>query len=94
MKTIGLYEAKTKLSGLITELEETKEPILLTRHGKVVAQISLPCAQISPKRGCMKSSAFAIAEDFDQVDVGFEALEEDGLPSTRVAEDSHPYGSL
>lgn len=89
MKTIGLYEAKTKLSGLIAELEATKEPILLTRHGKVVAQISLPIAVSAPKRGCLKSPHFKISDDFDRVDVGFEDL--DDFPSSKVAESKPPY---
>ena len=39
MTTIGLYEAKTKLSALVAEIEASGEQILLTRHGKIVAEL-------------------------------------------------------
>lgn len=90
MKSIGLYEAKTKLSGLVAELEANGETILLTRHGKVVAQLCLPSALSTPKRGCLKSEGFSIADDFDTVDLGFEDLASE--PRCRVAEDETPYG--
>lgn len=74
VKELGMQElgkeckgAKTELSSLVAELEESGETILLTRHSKVVAQLSLPQVQSSPKRGCLKSEGFHISEDFDTV---------------------------
>ena len=90
MKAIGLDEAKTKLSSLVAELEQHGESILLTRHGKVVAQLSLPTANNTPQRGCMKSEQFHISEDFDTIDLGFEDLQ--NSPNQRIAETEMPYG--
>jgi len=39
MKYVGVLEAKTHLSRLLDELEETGEPLVITRHGKPVATI-------------------------------------------------------
>jgi prevent-host-death family protein len=39
MKFVGVLEAKTHLSRLLDELEETGEPLVITRHGKPVATI-------------------------------------------------------
>ncbi|MFT4177333.1 MAG: type II toxin-antitoxin system Phd/YefM family antitoxin [Luteolibacter sp.] len=72
MKTIGLYEAKTNLSALVCEVETTAQPIALTRHGKVVAEIHPPSPKISRHRGGMKSRNFSIAPDFNEVDAGFD----------------------
>jgi prevent-host-death family protein len=38
MKTVGVYEAKTKFSSLLEEVERG-ECITITRHGKVIARI-------------------------------------------------------
>ena len=72
MKSIGLYEAKTRLSALVAELEENGEKIQLTRHGKVVAELCPPAASVCPKRGGLKSKDFHMAENFDESEVGFE----------------------
>ncbi len=71
MKEIGLYEAKTQLSALVNSLEDLGEGIALTRHGKVVAELHPPSSQV-PKRGCLKSSSFRMATDFDADSMGFE----------------------
>jgi prevent-host-death family protein len=91
MKEVGLYEAKTKLSSLVAEVEESGESIILTRHGKAVAQISPPSKKKTPQRGCLKSDNFYIADDFDTCDVGFEYLEEEDDEPSKVAEDTPPY---
>lgn len=72
MKSVGLYDAKTKLSALIAEIESSGEKIQLTRHGKVVAELCAPAPVTSPVRGCLKSAHFKMAEDFDAPEVGFE----------------------
>jgi prevent-host-death family protein len=38
MKEVGILEAKTRLSGLIAEVE-TGEEVMITRHGKPVARL-------------------------------------------------------
>ncbi len=47
MKTVGLFEAKQKLSELV-ERARTGEEIGITRHGKLVAKV-VPAAEV-PKR--------------------------------------------
>lgn len=95
MKQVGLYEAKTKLSALVAELEATGEVIALTRHGKVVAELTLPRAQVSPKAGMLASGGFHIADDFDRAESGFEDFftEAEGTEavSRRIAEDPADY---
>lgn len=91
MKEIGLYDAKTQLSALVTELEATGEPFLLTRHGKVVAEVRPYHGAVAPKRGCLKSANFYLAPDFDASETGFEDFFEDMGPSAKVAEDETPY---
>jgi prevent-host-death family protein len=39
MSTASLFDAKTHLSALIAELERTREPVTITRHGKPVARL-------------------------------------------------------
>lgn len=40
MREVGVLEAKTNLSRLIEEIEETGEEIVITRHGKPVVQLT------------------------------------------------------
>lgn len=89
MKSIGLYEAKTKLSALVAELEESGEMIQLTRHGKVVAELCPPSPVVTPVRGSLKSADFHIADDFDESESGFEDFfgEPPKRGSMKVAED-------
>lgn len=39
-RTTPVSELKDRLSAVLAEVEATGEPVLVTRHGKVVAQIS------------------------------------------------------
>lgn len=64
MNEVGLYQAKTELSALIKGLEASGEPIAITRHGKVVAVISLP-EKPSRVPGCLSDPEFHMADDFD-----------------------------
>ena len=45
MKTVGTYEAKTRLSELIASVNDTGEPVAITNHGTVVALLSPPPAK-------------------------------------------------
>ncbi|MGJ8695998.1 MAG: type II toxin-antitoxin system Phd/YefM family antitoxin [Verrucomicrobiaceae bacterium] len=64
MKQVGLYEAKSKLSALVSALIESGDPVSLTRHGHVVAEIRLPSVD-TPSRGALSAENFFIAPDFD-----------------------------
>jgi prevent-host-death family protein len=39
MKIVNIHEAKTQLSALLAEVEETGEKVLICRHGKPVADL-------------------------------------------------------
>jgi len=91
MKSIGLYDAKTQLSALISELEASGEPFLLTRHGKAIAEVRPYHGAVVPKRGCLRSANFHLAPDFDASETGFEDFFEDKTSVPKVAEDEAPY---
>lgn len=42
MKTVGLFDAKTRFSELCREVSETGEPILIERRGVPIAELSPP----------------------------------------------------
>ena len=42
MREVGVLEAKTNLSALLDEVQQTGAPVLITRHGKPVAQLTAP----------------------------------------------------
>ncbi len=64
MKQVGLYEAKSKLSALVSALIESGDPVSLTKHGRVVAEIRLPSVS-SPSRGGLSAENFFISPEFD-----------------------------
>lgn len=64
MKQVGLYEAKSKLSALVSALIESGDPVSLTKHGQVVAELRLPTTT-SPSRGSITTDEFFISPDFD-----------------------------
>jgi prevent-host-death family protein len=65
VKEVGTYEAKTHFSKLLDEVEAGTK-IVITRHGKPVAEISTPePRRKTAKRGCAKSPNFYMADDFD-----------------------------
>lgn len=39
MKMVNIHEAKTRLSALLAEIEETGEKVIICRHGKPVAEL-------------------------------------------------------
>lgn len=90
MKEIGLYDIKTRLSAVIAELETSGEPVAITRHGRIVAELHPHQPDLAPRRGFLKSSTFRIAPDFDDAETGFEDFFSDGLAGSRVAEDAVP----
>ncbi|MBC8326296.1 MAG: type II toxin-antitoxin system Phd/YefM family antitoxin [Verrucomicrobia subdivision 3 bacterium] len=90
MKEVGLYEAKTTLSALVAGMEATGEGVALTRHGKVVAELHPPVGR-APKRGCLKSTSFRMARDFDADAMGFEDFFGDEPVVLQAAEPKGSY---
>ncbi|MCW1883224.1 type II toxin-antitoxin system Phd/YefM family antitoxin [Luteolibacter flavescens] len=87
MKEVGLYDAKTRLSALVAELESGGEPIAFTRHGKIVAELHPHRPAVAPKRGCLKSADFYISSRFDESEAGFEDFFDDTETTMKVAEE-------
>ena len=66
VKEVGTYEAKTHFSALLDDVQAGTK-IIITRHGKPVAEISSPAPQRKKaKRGCAKSPSFHMSDDFDE----------------------------
>ena len=70
MKQVGLYEAKSKLSALVSALIESGDPVSLTKHGQVVAELRLPSSS-TPSRGSLADGDFFISPDFDRPAIDF-----------------------
>jgi prevent-host-death family protein len=64
IREVGAFEAKTHLSQLLDAVE-AGERIVITRHGKPVAELSPPPKKKSARRGCAKGPGFYMAPDFD-----------------------------
>lgn len=66
-KEVGVFEAKTHLSKLIDEIEQTQQPILITRHGVAVAELAPVKSGVKKRKfGCAGSPDFYMAPDFDE----------------------------
>lgn len=66
VREVGTYEAKTHFSKLLDDVEAGTK-IIVTRHGKPVAEITPPTAlKKKARRGCAKSPNFYMSDDFDE----------------------------
>jgi prevent-host-death family protein len=63
MREIGISEFKANCLAVLNEVNKTKKPILITRHGKPVAEVVPP----SPGRTVRKFLG-ATADSFDILD--------------------------
>lgn len=64
VRTVGAFSAKTHLSQLLDAVE-AGERIVITRHGKPVAELSAPSKTKRARFGCAKGKGFYMAPDFD-----------------------------
>ncbi len=55
MRTVGVLEAKTNLSALLDEVEDRREVIVITRHGR-------PVARLTPEPAARRLKASELAE--------------------------------
>ncbi|MGC6464116.1 MAG: type II toxin-antitoxin system Phd/YefM family antitoxin [Akkermansiaceae bacterium] len=81
MKQVGLYEAKSKLSALVSALIESGDPVSLTKHGQVVAELRPPSSR-PPSRGSMSTDNFFISPDFDRPSPEFDRLNDQDPPES------------
>jgi prevent-host-death family protein len=65
MKTLKVHEAKTRLSAVLSEVEEKGETFLICRNGK-------PIADLVPHR---KRSRLAPHPAFSRIRIGYDATE-------------------
>ena len=58
MKEVAASEFKAKCLALLSQVQKTKQPILVTRHGKPLAQVGPAPTDVSSKSwiGSMKDS--------------------------------------
>ena len=61
---MGAFEAKTHLSALLDEVENGGV-VIITRHGKPVAELHQPTEVSRPKFGCAQGKGFYMADNFD-----------------------------
>ncbi len=64
-KEIGAFQAKTHLSSLLGEVEQGQR-IVITRHGKPVAELTPVTPRKKAKFGSGKGPGFYMAPDFDE----------------------------
>ena len=65
MDSIGLFEAKTHLSELITRAERGEE-VIITRHNRPVAKL-VPIAASDPQSKRRRQAALKALEAFDRI---------------------------
>lgn len=70
MKTIGIFDAKTRLSELCREVAETGESILIERRGSPIAELSFPRAKRRASRGILDDLAAFQAKEGARSDDG------------------------
>ncbi len=63
MREVGILEAKTNLSALVEAVDRDGEEIIITRHGKPIAQLSKPRASSRQR----KLTGAELAEKFRQL---------------------------
>lgn len=64
MREVGLLEAKTHLSALVADVERGGGTIIITRHGKPVAELRPSPATVAPQR---RLTGPELAERFRQL---------------------------
>lgn len=87
MVTVGVFEAKTKLSELLDRVAQGEE-IMITRHGKPVARLVAPERaekgagrfDVDAVRAIAKRFQAAAKEPFTSADINDILYDKDGLP--------------
>lgn len=65
--SVSIYEAKTRLSQLIAEVERTGDEIVIRRHNTPVAKLIPFRPVIAPRRLGGWGDGITIADDFDEL---------------------------
>ncbi len=65
---VNIYDAKTRLSALIAQVERTGEEVIIRRHNVPVAKLVPFRPALPPRRlGGWGDGAVVIADDFDEL---------------------------
>jgi len=84
MKTVGIFDAKTRLSELCREVAETGQEITITRRGQILARLLPPSTTpITPRVPGRLVGQFKVADE-----VFFSPLPETDLQLWETGEDS------
>ncbi len=62
---VGAFEAKTHLAKLLDAVERGQH-IIITRHGRQVAELTPVKPRKKARFGCAKGAGFYMAPDFDE----------------------------
>lgn len=57
MKHVGMFEAKTRLSALVEEVEKGGQ-VVITRHGKPVVELVRAVSKLTPEQIAARRQAF------------------------------------
>lgn len=71
--TIPAGEFKAKCLKLLDEVAETRQPLVITKHGKPVAQL-VPMSPSESLFGSMKGSVTILGDIISPLDVEWEAM--------------------
>jgi prevent-host-death family protein len=71
MNTIGIFEAKTKLSQVCEQVYETKEPVLITKRGVPFVRIE-PLRSLSPHTSQIWERRKAFIDQYGELSPEFE----------------------
>jgi prevent-host-death family protein len=65
MNAVSVSELRGSLPELLKKVETTHEPLMVTRHGKAVAQL-IPAETKEKKRYALRGKPIWISPDFDE----------------------------
>ena len=71
--TVPAGEFKAKCLKLLDEVAEKREPLIITKHGKPVAQV-VPISEGKPLFGCMKGSGTINGDIISPLDVEWDVM--------------------
>ena len=74
MKTVKASEFKAKCLRLMDEVEETGEPVVITKNGRPVAQLGPVVSRRKTLAGLHKGQVRIVGDIIEPLDVEWEAL--------------------
>jgi prevent-host-death family protein len=70
---IKASEFKAKCLAILDEVERTRQPVVITKHGKPIAKV-MPHTEQRNARGILKDELFIVGDIISPIDVEWEAL--------------------